>query len=121
MWTYAYLNVFQINFVSPYYIIKELLPSLRERGGRVVAVGSIAHNYSKYDENDIDFSSRKKASKVYGNAKRYLMYSLWGLEEYSSSVAIAHPGIAVTNITSHFPRAVRGSGDFGVFLRLRGV
>ena len=53
---------------------------------------------------DYDFSTRRASSKAYGNAKRYLMYSLWGLEEYSSSVAIAHPGIAVTNITAHFPK-----------------
>ncbi len=38
-------NVFQINFISPYYIIKEILPTLRARGGRAVVVGSIAHNY----------------------------------------------------------------------------
>ena len=43
----GYDNIFQINFLSPYYMTKELLPHLRENGGRVVAVGSIAHNYSK--------------------------------------------------------------------------
>ena len=36
-------NVFQINFAAPYYMIRELLPTLRARGGHVVAVGSIAH------------------------------------------------------------------------------
>ena len=72
----GYDNVFQINFASPYYIIKELLPTLEERGGRVVVVGSIAHNYSKTDPEDVDFRTRKAASKVYGNAKRYLMYSI---------------------------------------------
>lgn len=97
-------NVFNINFVSPYILARALLPKISERGGRVVAVGSIAHNYSRIDVADVDFSTRRASSKAYGNAKRYLMYSLWGLEEYSSSVAIAHPGIAVTNITSHFPK-----------------
>lgn len=97
-------NVFNINFVSPYILARALLPKISARGGRVVAVGSIAHNYSRIDVADVDFSTRRASSKAYGNAKRYLMYSLWGLEEYSSSVAIAHPGIAVTNITSHFPK-----------------
>ena len=97
-------NVFNINFVSPYILARALLPKISERGGRVVAVGSIAHNYSRIDVADVDFSTRRASSKAYGNAKRYLMYSLWGLEEYSSSVAIAHPGIAVTNITAHFPK-----------------
>ncbi|MBE6787802.1 MAG: SDR family NAD(P)-dependent oxidoreductase, partial [Ruminococcaceae bacterium] len=35
-------NVFQINFLSPYYIIKQLLPQLKTVNGRVVVVGSIA-------------------------------------------------------------------------------
>lgn len=101
----GYDNVFQINFVSPYYMTCRLLPYLRKRGGRVVAVGSIAHNYSKTDESDVDFRTRKKASRVYGNAKRYLMYGLHELfkQENEASLAIAHPGITFTNITSHYP------------------
>ena len=101
----GYDNVFQINFVSPYYMTCRLLPHLRERGGRVVAVGSIAHNYSKTDESDVDFRTRKKASRVYGNAKRYLMYGLHELlkQEKEVSLAVAHPGITFTNITSHYP------------------
>lgn len=96
-------NVFQINFASPYYIVRELLPTLKKKGGRVVAVGSIAHNYSKIDESDIDFSSRSKSSLVYGNAKRFLSFSLFGLFEGSDELALAHPGITFTNITSHYP------------------
>lgn len=101
----GYDNVFQINFVAPYYMTRRLLPLLRRRGGRVVAVGSIAHNYSKTDAVDVDFRTRKKASLVYGNAKRYLMYGLHELfrEETEASLAIAHPGITFTNITAHYP------------------
>ena len=104
----GYDNVFTINFVSPYYIIRQLLPTLRKRGGRVVAVGSIAHNYSKSDAADVDFSTRKQASRVYGNAKRYLMFSLFELfkNEREVSLAITHPGIAFTNITAHYPKVI---------------
>lgn len=104
----GYENVFTINFVSPYYMIRELLPALRERNGRVMVVGSIAHNYSKIDEADIDFSKRKAASKVYGNAKRYLMFSLTELfkDEARASLAITHPGITFTNITAHYPKLI---------------
>jgi NAD(P)-dependent dehydrogenase (short-subunit alcohol dehydrogenase family) len=102
----GYDNVFQINFLSPYFLARKLLPAIAERGGRIVAVGSIAHNYSKSDPSDVDFSTRTKASKVYGNAKRYLMYSLWGLDEHQSSIAIAHPGITFTNITAHYPKLI---------------
>lgn len=100
-------NVFFINFAAPYYMTRELLPYLRECGGRVVAVGSIAHNYSRIDENDLDFSTRGRASLVYGNAKRHLMYSmaeLFSREEVHLSVT--HPGITFTNITAHYPKLI---------------
>lgn len=101
-------NVFQINFAAPYYIVNRLLPTLRANGGRVVAVGSIAHNYSKTDQGDIDFSKRKKASLVYGNAKRYLMFSLFELFKSEKDVALSvvHPGITFTNITAHYPKII---------------
>ncbi len=101
-------NVFQINFVSPYYMIHELLPNLRAVKGTVVAVGSIAHNYSKFDPNDIDFAKHTAASKVYGNAKRYLMFALFELfkDETDVKLSIVHPGITFTNITAHYPKLI---------------
>ena len=102
----GYENVFNINFVSPYILACKLLPKINARGGRVVAVGSVAHNYSVSDPADIDFSTRKACNKVYGNSKRYLMFSLWGLDEYRQSVSITHPGITVTNITAHYPKVL---------------
>lgn len=102
----GYDNVFQINFVSPYYITNRLLPHLTKRQGRVIVVGSIAHNYSKTDEKDVDFATRSKASLVYGNAKRYLMFSMLELSKEHPEVkfAITHPGITFTNITNHYPK-----------------
>ncbi len=102
----GYDNVFQINFVSPYYLARRLLLSIRERGGRVVAVGSIAHRYSKTDPADVDFSARKKASLVYGNSKRYLMCALPALAQREGEVVIVHPGITFTNITAHYPKLI---------------
>ena len=101
----GYDNVFQINFVSPYYLTKRLLPLLKARHGKVVAVGSIAHTYSKTDPDDIDFAGRSACSLVYGNSKRYLMFALMGLLRHSGvRFAIAHPGITFTNITAHYPK-----------------
>ena len=101
----GYDNVFQINFVSPYYMTRRLLPMLQQRQGRVVAVGSIAHNYSEIDLTDVDFSTRPAASKVYGNAKRYLMFSLYELfqGQEGATLSVVHPGITFTNITAHYP------------------
>ena len=98
-------NVFQINFLAPYYMARTLLPAMKEKSGRIVAVGSIAHNYSHIDLNDIEFLTRTQSSKVYGNAKRFLMFSLFGLDE-SETVAVAHPGITLTNITAHYPKVI---------------
>lgn len=104
----GYENVYQINFATPYYMIRRLLPDLRGRGGRVVVVGSIAHRYSRIDENDVDFSTRRASSKVYGNAKRYLMFALHELfrNEKCAGLAVTHPGIAFTNITAHYPKVI---------------
>ena len=105
----GYDNVFQINFISPYYLAKRLLPTLAAKDGKVIAVSSIAHRYSKSDERDVDFSTRKKASLVYGNAKRYLTYSLFELakrEGLEKNIALTHPGITFTNITAHYPRLI---------------
>ena len=106
--TTGYDNVFQINFISPYYMIRKLLPTLRQRNGRVIAVGSIAHNYSKSNPCDVDFKNETAASKVYGNAKRYLMFSLFELfkSETEATLSIVHPGITFTNITAHYPKLI---------------
>lgn len=92
-------NVFQINFLSPYYIVKELA----DTGVKVVAVSSIAHNYSKIDEGDIDFASRTKPSLIYGNSKRFLQFSLYRLFEGNEDLSVVHPGITLTGITAHYP------------------
>lgn len=104
----GYDNVFQINFASPYYMIDTLIPTLRDRGGRVIVVGSIAHRYSKTDPSDVDFSTRSASSLVYGNAKRYLMFGLWERFQGQQDVklVVAHPGITLTGITAHYPKVI---------------
>lgn len=99
-------NVFQINGIAPYYMAKRLHDAIAAKQGKIVAVGSIAHNYSKSDPDDIDFSARKKPSLVYGNAKRYLTYSFFEAFADSDAAAIAHPGITFTNITAHYPKII---------------
>lgn len=104
--TSGYDNVFTINFIAPYYLARELKETLERRGGRVIAVSSIAHNYSRIDPDDIDFSTREKSGKVYGNAKRYLTFALYHLFEGSEALAVTHPGITFTGITAHYPKLI---------------
>lgn len=115
----GYDNVFQVNFASQYYIVKALLPYLeRQENPRVVAVGSIAYNYSKLDENDVDFKTRKKCNLVYGNSKRFLMFSLYNLFEksYKTKLSIVHPGVTLTNITNHYPKWINWLVKLGIKL-----
>ena len=104
----GYDNIFTINFISPYRMVNALLPMLKERSGRVVAVGSIAHRYSRTDERDVDFSGRARASLAYGNAKRYLMFSMYALfrNQENVTLSVTHPGITFTNITAHYPKVI---------------
>ena len=102
----GYDNVFTINYISPLILADALSEEVASRGGKIIAVGSIAHRYSKIDKDDIDFSTRKKASLVYGNSKRYLMYTLMKRATEGAPYAIAHPGITFTGITSHYPKLI---------------
>ena len=103
--TSSYDNIFQINFVSPYYMALKLSEKLKNI--KIVAVGSIAHTYGKINENDIDFKNVKSAAKAYGNSKRFLMLALSEMfRENPECLSIAHPGITFTNITAHYPKLI---------------
>lgn len=114
----GYNNIFEINFVNTYYFTKQLLPELEKKKDAVcITLGSIAHNYAKIDENDIDFSSKRKASLVYGNSKRFLMFSLYELfKDKKVNLSIVHPGITLTNMTSHYHKAINWLVKIGVKL-----
>lgn len=104
----GYDTVFQTNFATPYYLIRRLLPMLRARNGRIVIVGSIAHALSRIDPSDVDFSTRRSDMRVYGNSKRWLILATEDLivQETGVTLAVTHPGITSTNITSHYPTLV---------------
>ena len=114
----GYNNVFQINFVYTYYLTKQLLPELaKKENSTCITLGSVAHNYSRIDEEDIDFSTRQKSSKIYGNSKRYLMFSLYELFKGSNvNLAIVHPGVTLTNMTNHYPKAINWLVKIGIKL-----
>lgn len=114
----GYNNIFQINFLYTYYLTKKLLPELKKRpNSTCITLGSVAHNYSVLDKSDIDFTSRKKPSLVYGNSKRFLMFSLYELFKSTSvNLAIVHPGVTLTNMTNHYPRWINWLVKIGIKL-----
>ena len=114
--SYGYDNVFQINFVSPYYIAKQMIPVLRKvKSSKVIVISSIAHNYSKVDFDDIQKLKTNKSNIIYGNSKRLLMFSMQKLFENSHvGLAIVHPGITLTNMTNHYPKAINWLVKIGI-------
>ena len=115
----GYNNIFQINFLYTYYLTKQLLPELEKKeNSTCITIGSVAHNYSKIDVNDIDFSTRQKPSKIYGNSKRFLMFSLYELFKNNSKVklSIVHPGVTLTNMTNHYPKCINWLVKIGIKL-----
>lgn len=113
----GYDNVFQTNFLSHYFIVKELLSVIKRCNGKVVAIGSVAYNYSKIRQEDIDFSKETKHSKVYGNSKRYLMFALYELAKKENiSLSIVHPGITLTDMTNHYPKCINWLVKIGIKL-----
>lgn len=100
-------NVFQTNFVSNYYMLKQLSDKIKKDNIKILAISSIAHNYSKLDENDVDFSNRNKHSKVYGNSKRFLTFALHEFcKKENINLSIVHPGVTLTEMTNHYPKCV---------------
>lgn len=99
-------NVFTVNCLSPYRLTRLLEPALAAADGRVVVVGSIAHDYARIDPDDVDFSARPQASLAYGNAKRHLMLAMYRRFENVKGItlSVVHPGITFTNITAHYPK-----------------
>lgn len=114
----GYNNVFHINFVATYYLTKSLLSELKKKkNSTCITLGSVAHNYSKIDVKDIDFSDYKKSSKIYGNSKRYLMFALYELFKDSGvNLSIVHPGVTLTNMTNHYPKAINWLVKIGIKL-----
>lgn len=103
----GYNNVFQINFVSQYYMARRMVEKSKSLE-KVVITSSVAHRYGSIDENDVDFSTHAKSAKIYGNSKRFLTFALY---EYFNNVsdkklAVAHPGVTLTNMTNHYPKFI---------------
>lgn len=113
-----YNNIFQINFLYTYYLTQQLLPELEKKKHSIcVTLGSIAHNYSKLDKTDIDFSNRTKHSLIYGNSKRFLMFSLYELfKDRNVGLSIVHPGVTLTNMTNHYPKYINWLVKLGIKL-----
>lgn len=108
----GYNNVFSVNYITNYFLLKEL--KTKSDFTKIIVVGSIAYNMAKLIEEDVDYSHHTKINKIYGNSKRFLMFSTYKEFENDNRIVIAHPGITYTNITSHYPKWINWFICFGI-------
>lgn len=110
----GYNNIFQVNFVSQYYLAKKLLEKSDLK--KVIAVDSVAYKFAKLNIKDIDYGHCKIHSKVYGNSKRFLMCSLFELfkNKKEKELSLVHPGITLTNMTNHYHKSINWLVKLGV-------
>ena len=79
-------------------------------------MGSVAYNMAKLILDDVDYSNHTRINKIYGNSKRFLMFSTFKEFACDDRIVIAHPGITYTNITSHYPKWINWFICFGIKL-----
>ena len=113
----GYNNVFTVNFISQYYLARYLSENSQSLK-KVIAMSSIAHRYGTFDQTDVDFSTRKKASLIYGNSKRVLTFALYEFFARRKAVklCVAHPGVTLTNMTNHYPKLINPIVKLGIKL-----
>lgn len=100
-------KVFEINFLIPFLYVSIILPTLKANHTKVVIVGSIAYKKAKFNKLDVDYSNEKNNIKVYGNSKRFLMFTLAKLfERENIKYSICHPGIVQTSLTTHYHKSI---------------
>ena len=101
-------NIYQTNCLMPFYITKNLLENFKTNNTKLLYMGSIAYDYSKINKDDIQFLHCKKINHIYGNSKRVAMFAMAELMKQISDVkfSIVHPGLTLTNMTNHYPKAI---------------
>ena len=93
-----------------------MMPTLRKiKNSKIVFISSIAHEYSKVNFDDIQMLKNAKSSEIYGNSKRFAMFSLQKLLQDSPvELSVVHPGITLTNMTNHYPKAINWLVKLGI-------
>ena len=100
--------LYQINCFAPHCLIKSILPEMRRRGGKVVAVSSISQMMIKIDPNDATGTKIKNEEKSYANSKRVFTLSLFEAFKTENNVklSVVHPGICFTNLMANYPKII---------------
>ncbi|XP_030849384.1 retinol dehydrogenase 12-like [Strongylocentrotus purpuratus] len=94
---------FQVNYLSHFLLILQLLPVLKSSGpnSRVVLVASLAYRFARWNEEDIQGTNENKTT-IYSNTKLYQIMQMLALERRLEGSGIGifsvHPGIVETEL-----------------------
>ncbi len=97
-----------VNTLGHVALVAQLLDRLRP-GGRVIAVGSIAHRWSRVDLTDLQAQRGFSSFRQYGRSKTASMAWAFELDRRFRAVGrdavalAAHPGFALDALTPHRP------------------
>ncbi|MQY21531.1 SDR family NAD(P)-dependent oxidoreductase [Nocardia macrotermitis] len=97
---------FAANHLAPFLLTRELLPSLRASGGRVIAVSSSAHRIStEPDWDDLQSLNNFDTTMAYARAKLANILFTRELDRREADAGITaqamHPGVVASNFASH--------------------
>ena len=83
------------------------MANIINRNGKVITVNSIAHKFTRINENNIEFLKHKPI-KIYANSKRFQLFVMQELfKDHPNNLSLVHPGVSFTNITSSYPEFIK--------------
>jgi len=99
------------NYLGHFALTGLLLPLLSKTpGSRVVSLSSLAHNGGAIRFDDINFKNGYNKRAAYGQSKLACLMFAYEFDRrlrkagFKTLSVAAHPGVAATNLTQHFPR-----------------
>ncbi|GAA1510768.1 NAD(P)-dependent dehydrogenase (short-subunit alcohol dehydrogenase family) [Agromyces terreus] len=113
---------FQVNYLAPFLLTQELMPTLVASRATVINTSSLANRlFARFDLDDLESARRYRPVRAYGNAKLAQILFTKELERRHGDDGVTstafHPGAIATNFS-----ADRGSGMAGLYRsRLRNL
>lgn len=108
-------TTFQVNYLAPFLLTQELMPTLVASRATVVNTSSLANRlFARFDIDDLESERRYRPVRAYGNAKLAQILFTKELERRHGDEGVTstafHPGAIATNFS-----AEHGSGMSGLY------
>lgn len=108
-------TTFQVNYLAPFLLTRELMPTLVASRATVINTSSLANRlFARFDLDDLESDVSYRPVRAYGNAKLAQILFTKELERRHGGEGVTstafHPGAIATNFS-----AERGSGMAGLY------